>query len=264
MRQNVYDISDKARYYAHHSYGHYKSEVYPLFVNILSTLDNGSTILDIGGGPGNMPYEFFREYPEKRIDYWILDGSSELLKIAREKLGNDSRIHTKVIDFNSDDWCRDLPQSEAAVSNNALFHLHPDRIPGFYAGMSEKLKPGGFFLNQQSMRYTGGHHPYRDNAVTRFFNAMPYAVLPQMPQFSGEEAVNMKEAEKEIKERHEKEIEQAKACGDIDPTVYHFHSVEDHLQALRDAGMAATTIWQKKEFYVILGIRDKGTCNGSV
>ena len=256
MKQNVYDISDKARHYASHSYGHYKSEVYTLFANILSSLRDGAVVLDIGGGPGHLPYEFFREYPDKNIDYQVLDSSRELLKIAEEKLAGDTRVGTGLIDFNSDGWHRALPLADAIVSNNALFHLHPDRIGDFHAQMADRLKPGGFFLNQQSMCYPGGYHPYQENAITRFLARMPYAVLPQMPQCSEEKCRRMKEADAAVSERHGKEIAAVKEQQDIDPTVYHFHAVEDHLQALRNAGMEATTIWQKKEFHVILGIKE--------
>ena len=256
MRQNVYDISDKARFYADHPYGHYKSEVYPLFVNILSTLNDDDVVLDIGGGPGHLTYEFFREQPDKKIEYWILDGSRELLKHAESKLSGNDRIHTDLIDFNSEDWCQGLPSASAIVSNNALFHLKPERISDFYAELSRLLRPKGFYLNQQSMLYSGGYHPYQENAITRFLDKMPYAVLPQMPQFSEKEFENVRESESDIKARYEKEIEQAKTEQDIDPTIYYFHSAADHLQALRQAGMEATTIWQKKEFYVILGVKD--------
>lgn len=256
MRQNVYDITDKAYFYANHSYRHYKSEVYPLFVSILSTLKDDDVVLDIGGGPGHLPYEFFREQPGKSIEYRILDGSRELLKVAANKLSGIERIHTGPIDFNSDSWGQEQPAANAIVSNNALFHLKPERINDFYAQVSRLLRPGGFYLNQQSMLYSGKYHPYQKNAITRFLSRMPYAVMPQMPQFSEEEFKNMKDSEADIKTRHEEEIAQAKAQGDIDPTIYYFHSVEEHLQALRHAGMEATTIWQKKEFYVILGLKE--------
>ena len=256
MKKNVYDISDKARFHAEHAYGHYKSEVYPLFASILSSLKNGDVVLDIGGGPGHLPYEFFREQQEKDIEYWILDGSKELLAYAENKLADNKRIHTSLIDFNAAEWCKELPAANAIVCNNALFHLKPERITDFYKEMSSLLKTGGFYLNQQSMLYAGGYHPYQENVITRFFDKMPYDVMPQMPQLNEKEWHRMKKTESDIKARHAKEIEQAKTQEDIDPTFYYFHSVEDHLQALRQVGMEATTIWQKKEFYIILGIKE--------
>ncbi|PCJ54737.1 MAG: hypothetical protein COA79_21475 [Planctomycetota bacterium] len=256
MRENVYDVSDKAQFYAGHSYRHYKSEVYPLFANILSTLKDGDVILDIGGGPGHLPYEFFKKQTEKSIEYWILDGSKALLKHAEGKLAGNDQIHTALIDFNKEDWGKGLPSANAIVSNNALFHLKPERICDFYTGLSGILRPNGFYLNQQSMLYAGGYHPHQNNVITKFLNKLPYDVLPQMPQFTEEEFNNMMESETEIKNRHQEEIKQAMAQKDLDPTIYYFHSVEDHLKALRQTGMEATTIWQKKEFYVILGVKE--------
>ncbi len=255
MRKNVYDVSDKARYYAEHPWKHYKTEVYPIFADMLGTLEDGSTVLDIGGGPGHLPSVLFGERPKADIRYFILDGSRELLKYAAERFAGDERIRTGIIDFNAPEWRRDLPAADAVVCNNALFHLKPERLADFYTELDGVLKPGGFYLNQQSMLYPGGYHPYEENRITALLAKMPYTVMPQICDYSEEEWTALRESEAATSRRHGEEIRQAKAEEEIDPTPYHFHLQEDHLEALRRTGMEATTIWQKKEFFVILAVK---------
>jgi hypothetical protein len=51
------DVGGWAEHYATRPYGHYKAEVYRLFVDVLRSLGSEIRILDVGAGPGHLARE---------------------------------------------------------------------------------------------------------------------------------------------------------------------------------------------------------------
>jgi cyclopropane fatty-acyl-phospholipid synthase-like methyltransferase len=125
------DVGDWARHYASRPYGHHKAEVYELFVDILSCLPDGADVLDVGAGPGHLAHEFYGRNPETGVGFVLLDASVEMLKIAAERLAG-RRVETVHRSFNMAGWSDGVGPFDAIVSNNSLFHVHPENLEAFY------------------------------------------------------------------------------------------------------------------------------------
>jgi len=254
------DLGDWAEHYAADRgfYGHFKDEVYPLFIRLLADLPVKARVLDVGAGPGNLAREFHRANPDHQLDWVLLDASAELLSIARKRLAGRS-VTAINRSFNADDWAAEIGRVDAIVSNNALFHLKPEGIGGFYAGCCGVLRPGGFLLNQQSFAWTASVPPH-DGAFPGPLRSRLQQALPSRETLSEEAEEALAREHRDARQRHQEAIRNARdsgvAIGDGYPP-YQFVTVERHVNAMREAGLAAGTVWRKLEFAVICGLKPK-------
>ena len=259
------DVGEWARHYASRPYGHFKGEIYPVFVGILSCLPDGARVLDVGAGPGHLAREFYKRNPDSGLQFVLLDASVELLKIAESRLPS-RRVATVHGSFNGPDWAHGLGDFDAVVSNNALFHVRPEKLDAFYESSYGLLRRDGLLLNQQSFAWDEGMSPYGEHPFARFIRGIPWLTMPKRPKLSEEEERRLEREDREARARHAKAIEEAKASGvefAEDQTGYQFLTVERHLTAMRKAGFQATCVWRKREFAVVLGAKgapeiDKG------
>ena len=72
---SIWDVDGgaAAESYAGMPYGHYKSEVYPLFGAILDAFGDDVRVLDIGAGPGHLAVEFYKQRRRSRTRFALLD-----------------------------------------------------------------------------------------------------------------------------------------------------------------------------------------------
>jgi SAM-dependent methyltransferase len=253
---NAYDVSDKADFYASGPYGHHKHVVYPLFIDVLAAV-GARRVLDIGAGPGHLPFEFHKRCPDSPCSFTLVDSSTRLLAIARERLADRATYIES--DFTRDGWSDQLGGGfDVIVSNNALFHLAPQRLPGLYRTCHDLLGEHGILLNQQSFAYASGLNPYHSgDGVASLMRALPPAIMPALPPLSDAERVALAQRAAEAGPRHQAAIDDAKrATGDASLYMnYHFQTVEEHLAHLRIVGFSAGEIWRQREFAVLLGVK---------
>ena len=243
-----------AESYAALPYGHYKSEVYPLFGAILDSMGDGIRVLDIGAGPGHLEVEFYRQRPQSRTRFVLLDVGKAMLAIAGRRLGDlGFGADCFARDFTRPGWHEGLGRFDAIVSNNALFHVSPDALGAFYGAAYGLLSENGLLLNQQSCAY-------EDAAFGAAIKALPPVLDPLAGLPDGERRLL-----DERLARHRRLCAVAedlrKAGGDVPagPPPYANLSLpaSAHVAHMRAAGFLAGSIWRKMEFVVLLGI--KGT-----
>jgi SAM-dependent methyltransferase len=252
------DFGDWAAHYASRPhYGHFKKEVYPLFIEFINRLPSGSRILDIGAGPGNLEVEFFRKCARTDLSFLLVDSSRDMLRAAVMRLA-DCPASALRRSFNMDGWDEGIGEFDLVVSNNAIFNVKPERLDGFYAICHKHLKPGGLLLNQQSFGYVDGESPHSDNPFPEELRAFLRKLMDPNPELSDEDRQRLDEEMQEARKRREAALAEAREQGvetGSDQSGYHFLSVEHHLKSMREAGLASGCIWRKREFAVLCGLR---------
>ncbi|OPX58608.1 MAG: N5-glutamine S-adenosyl-L-methionine-dependent methyltransferase [Methanobacterium sp. PtaB.Bin024] len=116
-----------------------------------SELERSIKVLDLGCGNGALTMELVKEDDE--IQATLVDGSSEMLKNARENLKTHSNmdfIHKTFQELlksesEGDDLLVD--KFDLVVSSLAIHHLHLEEKKSFFRYVYNHLNPGGFFLN---------------------------------------------------------------------------------------------------------------------
>jgi len=108
-------------------------------------------VLDIGAGFGAITQEILTRYPHSSVTY--LDGSGEMMKLARERLAKyGERVTLHMGDLAYPSWNESLGRGyDAAVSGLAIHHISDERKRALYGEVFAMLKPGGVFLNDDSI-----------------------------------------------------------------------------------------------------------------
>jgi hypothetical protein len=248
-----------AEHYTSEPYGHHKAEVYKLFVDLIAGVAvQRPNILDIGGGPAHLAWEYHRVHPDRDARWTILDSSSELLRLAHERFTDKpDRIATAHRSFNQPGWTEGLGSFDIIASNNALFFLPPQSITSFYADAFALLSHDGMILNQQTFAWNDQESPYSDAPFSRFMRGIPPDIMSPTPQLDSEGRKKLAERQRAAVARNTAALEAAKERGErvTEASSYHFVTAETHLAAMRAAGFAAGCIWRKREFAVVAGIK---------
>jgi SAM-dependent methyltransferase len=255
------DVGEWAEFYAALPYGHYKRETYALFTDVLACLRRPLRVLDLGAGPGHLAAEFARSHPKARARFVLLDSSERMLEIAERRLSACGvSFRTVHRSFNMAGWDGGLGAFDAIVSNNALFHVRPRRLAGFYRDSYALLRADGVLLNQQSFAYEGRVSPYGADPFAEFVRELPEHILPGAPVLSDSERARAEREKRDAKAAHEEAINRAQAAGTefvSGQTSYQFLTAEKHLDLMRRAGFQAGSIWRKRDFAVLLGTRGR-------
>ncbi len=108
-------------------------------------------VLDIGAGFGAITEQFLTRYPHSSVTY--LDGSAEMMKLAHERLAKyGQRVSLHLGDLAYPSWNEQLGGGyDAAVSGLAIHHISDERKRALYGEVFAMLKPGGMFLNDDSI-----------------------------------------------------------------------------------------------------------------
>jgi len=255
-----FDGGEAARCYASKPCCHYKEEVYPLFVDILAALPPGSRALDVGAGPGHMAVEFYEAHPESKLAFGLAEVGRAMLDIAEERLKELGRTaYTYQRDFNRPDWTDGLGERglyDAVVSNNAIFHVKPERLGEFYAELYGLLKADGIVLNQQSCAY-------ESEGFKGALEGFPEALSP-LGLLSAEKVEQWEKArprQAELSAAAEKKMRAELESRGVTPLpsdgAYANLGLpaSAHVAHMQAAGFAAGVIWRKMEFVVLAGIK---------
>lgn len=252
------DIGGWAQHYATRPLGHYKPEIYRLFMDFLRLLPDGARILDIGAGPGHLTRAYFRRFPRSRCQWVLLDSSAELLQIASRRLKRwQTRLTTVHRSFSQSDLNHGLGRFAAIVSNNALYPLPRKKQIPFHRACHAMLKPGGLFLNQTPCAYSGADSPYGKDPFEHFVRQLPESILPNVSKRVRALAGKIEMEKNAALARQRQALERAKAEGVHLPKQepWEFLSEAEHVANLRQAGYAAGCVWRKREFIVLLGVK---------
>jgi len=253
------DFGQWAEHYTTSPYDHYRGEVYDLFIDIFSHLKSLTTVLDVGAGPGNLAFEFFRRLPDSRTRFVLVDASREMLRAAETRFAERGQ-GVKVVcrSYNTEGWEKSLGRFDAIASNNSLFHLRPPNLRAFYRICFERLKTNGVFVNQQAFGYESGNRPKTRDRFSEIVQNLPDEIMPQysvrMSEFEKRQLKNMKIA---AGERRVSAMQRAVSDGVHieDADEHQYLTAEKHLQLMRAAGFSAGCIWQKRDFAVLMGIK---------
>jgi 2-polyprenyl-3-methyl-5-hydroxy-6-metoxy-1,4-benzoquinol methylase len=255
------DFGGWAQHYASTPYDHYRLEVYQLFIDILDQMKRHSRVLDVGAGAGHLQYEYFRRYPESKCEFVLLDASRELLKTAAARFESRSKqVSVVVRSYNSVDWSDDLGRFDAIVSNNSLFHLRPQKLKSFYQSCFALLKQNGILLNQQAFGYESENSPDVVDAFSQFVQTIPPSIMPQYQiLMTAEEIKRLKRRKVAAGRRRVRAMEKARAAGKpiAEADEHQYLTAERHLEYMRRAGFTAGSIWQKRDFAVLMGVKGK-------
>ena len=103
-------------------------------------------VLDLGAGTGILSAMIAEAFPNARIT--LVDISSEMLALARQKLGDDRRIRY----LQANIALLALPgEFDAVVSALAIHHLKDDEKHALYGDIHKSLAPGGIFINAEQV-----------------------------------------------------------------------------------------------------------------
>jgi 2-polyprenyl-3-methyl-5-hydroxy-6-metoxy-1,4-benzoquinol methylase len=253
------DFGDWAQHYVSIPYDHYRLEIYYLFIEMLVHMKSHSRVLDVGAGPGNLTYEYFKLYPDSVSRFVLLDASRELLKVAKTRFQSlPGRVRTVVRSYNSNEWDKGLGNFDAIVSNNSLFHLLPQNLGRFYNGCYQHLKKNGILLNQQAFGYESQNNPSVVDTFSTFVQTLPRCILPQESKPTTHRALQRLNAKKMAAGKlRTAAMERARASGVeiAEATEHQYLTAETHLEQMRKAGFSAGIIWQKRDFAVLMGVK---------
>ncbi|HVW19303.1 MAG TPA: class I SAM-dependent methyltransferase [Solirubrobacteraceae bacterium] len=104
-------------------------------------------VLDLGAGTGLLTGMVAQTFPAAEIV--ALDGSAEMLALARERLGD--RAEYVVADLRDPDAVPAHPSYDAVVSALAIHHLEDADKRSLYARVLDALEPGGVFANAEQV-----------------------------------------------------------------------------------------------------------------
>lgn len=104
-------------------------------------------VLDLGAGTGFLTARFLARFPRS----WVLavDGSGEMLDLARERLGDDAG-RADLREARLEEIASILPESarfDVVVSSHALHHLTREAKSALTRALVDRLSDGGWFVN---------------------------------------------------------------------------------------------------------------------
>ena len=103
-------------------------------------------VLDLGAGTGILSHMIAEAFPNARIT--LVDISSEMLKIARKRLGEGKRIRYMQADIS----LLAMPgEFDVVVSALAIHHLKDDEKHVLYGEVYKALGAGGVFVNAEQV-----------------------------------------------------------------------------------------------------------------
>ena len=118
-------------------------------------LEGRSKVMDLGSGHGTFSEKLLVTFPEMSVI--CLDGSEEMLTLARERLASfGARVSFIQSDFADEKWVAGLPRElDAVVSARAIHNLRKLKpIERVHREIRELLRPGGLFLNIERVNFS--------------------------------------------------------------------------------------------------------------
>jgi SAM-dependent methyltransferase len=115
------------------------------------------TLLDLAAGPGTVSARALRRFPGARV--LAVDADPFLMELGRRTLGD--RVRWIRADLREDSWAAQIADAEldAVCSTTALHWLGPDETRLLAAVLAAKLRPGGVFVNYDSLPLSAEQNP---------------------------------------------------------------------------------------------------------
>ncbi|MCX8043373.1 MAG: class I SAM-dependent methyltransferase [Desulfobacterota bacterium] len=120
--------SAQARAYAAADFDEPHSAFIKLFQEVFGDRLPGSTVIDLGCGPGDITFRFARAYPQCIVHG--VDGSDAMLAEARRLLARTPDLAGRVLFIKGmlPDIVPPLPQYDVVISNSLLHHLSDPQV----------------------------------------------------------------------------------------------------------------------------------------
>ncbi|MFO7679559.1 MAG: class I SAM-dependent methyltransferase [Chloroflexota bacterium] len=190
-------------------------------------------VLDLGCGDGVLGTAVLDQYPTAHGLF--IDFSEPMLAAARQRLHNNSRAHTLLLDYGDPNWLEKLQidnsqftihnsQFHVVVSGYSIHHQPDDRKKEVYTELYHLLKPGGIFINVE-------HVASADPWLEKRFQELFVDKLYQQQRQNGS-TKTWEEVDREFYSRPDK------AANILAP-------VEDQCRWLRDIGYEKVDIYLK-------------------
>lgn len=123
-------------------------------LDALVDLDGPLHILDLGCGPGSFSARVLQRFPTATVI--ALDTDPVLLAVGQGALGDGGgRLKWVDADLRSPHWLSligDRP-FDAVISSTALHWLGPAQLAAVYSSLATVIRPGGRFINADSIGY---------------------------------------------------------------------------------------------------------------
>ncbi|MGH3917277.1 MAG: class I SAM-dependent methyltransferase [Pseudonocardiaceae bacterium] len=123
-----------------------REQIFALMLDVLARLGAApGRLLDLACGPGSLSDRTLARFPDAEV--FGLDLDPVMLELGRRTLGD--RVHWVETDLRAADWTGSLPTTpfDAIASATALHWLDADHLPHLAAGLAALVRPGGVFLN---------------------------------------------------------------------------------------------------------------------
>jgi tRNA (cmo5U34)-methyltransferase len=188
--------------------------------------DDAFTFLDLGAGTGSASAAILQLYPQATAI--LADFSAEMMR-AGESLMRPfpGRYRYVEFDMTSGDWPAELPAAiDAVVTSMCVHHLTDERKQGLFAGIFERLAPGGWY-----------------------FNYDPVSTDDPAVRATWERVSDLEDPEAAHKRRHRTPEQQSR----WENHVRYIIPLDQQLQYLRAAGFQGIDVYWKKLENVIYG-----------
>jgi SAM-dependent methyltransferase len=121
---------------------------------LAALLPESFVALDLGCGPGAISQRLLARFPGARAV--AVDIDPVMVALGRGALGTmDGRLRWVEADLGAPDWldALDEPSVDAVLSSTALHWLAPDELARVHRDLGRLLRPGGLFLNADTMAF---------------------------------------------------------------------------------------------------------------
>src|SRR3569833_1197259 len=117
-------------------------EFYTACLPFVKSLTHAKSVLDIGAGTGLFSQFIYEANPH--LQFTLVDVSSQMLEIARERFGREDNIEFIELDFSKEP----LPgKYDLVISALAIHHLEDIDKAKLYKNVFDVLNDGGLFIN---------------------------------------------------------------------------------------------------------------------
>jgi tRNA (cmo5U34)-methyltransferase len=117
-------------------------EFYTACLPFVKSLTHAKNVLDIGAGTGLFSQFIYEAYPY--LNFTLVDVSSQMLDIARERFDGESSFEFIELDFSKEA----LPgKYDLIISALAIHHLEDTDKAKLYKNVFDALNDGGLFIN---------------------------------------------------------------------------------------------------------------------
>jgi len=207
-------------------------------------------IVDLGVGPGSLAVRLLDRLPGAQVVG--IDADPLLLGLARTAYGDRAGLRLVDHDLRLPGWIDALRLDrapDAFVSTTALHWLTRAQLAAVYATSGATVRPGGILVNGDQL-HEGADRPRIDD-LTR---TVARRRAQRVGTSSDEDWQAWWLAVADAPELAD--LAAMRGAKGVDHHVDDLPTVDDHLQALRDAGFAeAGTVWQHGDDRVVVAIR---------